>query len=454
MLYSLRVGLLLAMLTVAGVAIFTITWFAGFTTRAEFSRYVAYAGALRDERIQEAVLTYWRTEFKTGESRTPQIGPPSNAILSLSSGDSSDTLFIYPVTINRLNEFPAASTVLRFEAAPDGTVEIYDGNTTVGMLNINPADELALVPAQIEFVQFVNRGLLVAAGLAGTAAVVLTLYLARRILQPITALTRAARRMEDGDLSQRVHTKIHGEIGELAHAFNAMARSLSYNEELRRNMVGDIAHELRTPLTNIRGYLEALQDGVVSADNGTIDLIYEEVMLLNNLIQDLQDLALAEAGQLRYLKQPLALHSVVEQTVTMLQPGVSERQISLSACLPDNLPPVYADEKRVGQILRNLLNNAMTHTPEKGTIEVTACARKTEVEVSVKDNGEGIDEEHLTRIFERFYRVDPSRSRATGGAGLGLAIVKKLVEGHGGQVQVESQPGKGSTFTFTLPVYQ
>jgi signal transduction histidine kinase len=451
MLYSLRVGLLLAMLTVAGVAIITITGFAGFSTRVEFSRYIEYAGALQDERIQEAVLTYWRNE--TNISPRIRIAPPrSNAVLTVSA-EEDGRIYQLPVTVNDLDALPYVPSVLNFETAPDGTVQVRDGDTTVGVLSINPADEMALIPAQIEFVQFVNRSLLLAAGLAGAAAIFLTLYLSRRIIQPIAALTRAAGRMERGDLSQRVQTNTQGEIGELAHAFNSMAETLNRNEDLRRSMVNDIAHELRTPLTNIRGYLEALQDGVVSADPETINLIYEETMSLNNLVQDLQELALAESGQLRYVRHPLSLHSLVDQTLTMLRRDVANRQITLVADVPSNLPPVFADEKRVGQILRNLLNNAVIHTPEHGKIEVSAAARNSEIEISVKDNGEGIDPDHLTRIFERFYRVDPSRSRSTGGAGLGLAIVKQLVEGHGGGVRVESEHGMGSKFIFTLPVY-
>ncbi|MDQ7035374.1 MAG: HAMP domain-containing protein [Anaerolineae bacterium] len=174
------------------------------------------------------------------------------------------------------------------------------------------------------------------------------MILSRRILHPVAALTIAARRLETGDMTQRVVVHATGEIGELAHAFNAMAETLSKNEELRQNMVSDIAHELRTPVTNIRGYLEAIQDGLIEPnDMSTIDSLFEEAMLLNHLIQDLQELALAEAGALDYEIQPLALDSLIEQTVAMLQPSASNKEIHLCSQLPAQVPIVEADQQRV-----------------------------------------------------------------------------------------------------------
>nr|MCU0512027.1 HAMP domain-containing protein [Anaerolineae bacterium] len=288
MLYNLRLALLLAMLTVAAVAIVTITLLAGLATRLEFSRYVAYAGAIQDEQVQQAVLTFYEQQQRS--STQPPIPHPPNAFISLLPEDTSDMIFLYPLTVNRPRGTPDTPGSLSFETAADGSVVIRDGDSIMGRLEIDPATQLALQPAQSAFVQFVNQSLLLAAGLAAVAAVLLTLILSQQVHQPIRALTMAARQMENGRLSQRVQTRIRGEIGDLAHAFNAMADALSRNELLRRQMVNDIAHELRTPLTNIRGYLEAMQDGIVSPEPATIDLVYEEAMLLNNIIQDLQEL--------------------------------------------------------------------------------------------------------------------------------------------------------------------
>jgi len=446
MLYSLRVSLLLGMVTVAFIAILVFTVSAGLTTRNEFTRYVNSVNTVQSDLVQEAVFTYWRNE--SGRAKTTPQPPSKRANMITALSDGSDLYLIY--SLRDVNRLPKS---LNFTTQPDGTVQVRDGVALIGTLNIDPADEFALVPAQIDFVQSVNMGLLSAAAFAGVIALVMTLFLSRQILQPVAALTQAARRLERGDLSQRVRVTGAGEMGELANAFNAMAESISRNEVLRRYMVTDVAHELRTPLTNIRGYLEAIQDGIMIPDRPTIDSIYEEAILLNHLIEDLQVLSLAEAGQLSYHKQPLALSEVVEQTMRMIQPSAAAKDIALKVEM-SLLPPVYADQNRIGQVLRNLLNNAVVHTPERGCITVCAHVRSNEVEVSVTDTGDGILEEHLPFIFERFYRADPSRSRATGGAGIGLSIVRRLVEGHSGHITVESEPGRGSNFTFTLPVYQ
>ena len=288
--------------------------------------------------------------------------------------------------------------------------------------------------------------------LAWLLALLLTLALSNHILKPVRELTRIANRMEQGDLSQRVRIRTKDEMGVLAHAFNTMADSLARSEQLRRNLVSDVAHELRTPLTNVRGYLEALKDGVIDPTGEMIASLYEESLLLSRLVVDLQELSLAEAGQLHLVRRPLALEEVIIKAVSSLQLQATNKQLALRVEMSPCLPRVEADAERVGQVLRNLVSNAITHTPTGGEITIRARAINGEVLVSVDDTGEGIDEQHLPYIFERFYRTDASRSRATGGTGLGLAIVKQVVEAHGGQVEAESAPGRGSSFTFSLPV--
>jgi signal transduction histidine kinase len=265
-------------------------------------------------------------------------------------------------------------------------------------------------------------------------------------------LTVAARRMEQGDFSQRVKIKKEDEIGELAHAFNVMAESLEQSGQLQRNLVSDVAHELRTPLTNIRGYLEALQDQVLEPDDTVIASLHEETMLLSRLVTDLQDLTLAEAGQLHLQIAPIALEDIISRAVNGLALETEGKDLSLCVNVPADLPLVEADPQRVGQILLNLLNNAIKHTPPNGEIRVNVRVVQQEVEVRIQDTGVGIAAEHLPYIFKRFYRADPSRARATGGTGLGLAIVEQLVHAHRGRVAVESQIGQGTCFTFTLPI--
>ena len=242
-----------------------------------------------------------------------------------------------------------------------------------------------------------------------------------------------------------------GEIGELAQAFNSMASDLEKAEELRRNMVADVAHELRTPLSNLKGYLEAIADGTVQADSRTVSSLQEEAALLSRLVDDLQELSLAEAGKLKLARQPEDITKLIGQTLDSVRGQAKTKGVSLETELP-KLPAVNIDSHRISQVLRNLLENALAHTAKGGAITVSAKKRGKWVELSVTDNGEGIPAKDLPNIFERFYRVDKSRARATGGTGLGLTITKRLVEAHGGKIKAQSRPGKGSRFYFTIPV--
>jgi signal transduction histidine kinase len=315
-----------------------------------------------------------------------------------------------------------------------------------------PLETNNLVTIESDFNTSVNRSLIIAIALAGMVGLLLTYLLSRSILKPVDELINAARAMEKGDLSQRVSVRSKGELGELAHAFNAMAEGLTRLEQLRQNMVTDVAHELRTPLSNVRGYLEALRDGVMEPTTETIASVYEEAMLLNRLVDDLQELAMAEAGQLKLVCQPVDIREVIDKAVQSLKSRAIEKEVSLERDLPDDLPLVEADAERLGQVLRNLMKNAIVNTPPGGKITVQARTVESQVEVSVQDNGTGISAEHLPYVFERFYRADQSRARSTGGAGLGLAIVKQLVEAQGGQVAIDSQVDAGTRVSFTSPI--
>jgi signal transduction histidine kinase len=287
--------------------------------------------------------------------------------------------------------------------------------------------------------------------IGGLLAVIVMLAISHRIVQPVERLTAAAQQMEKGDLTTRVNVQSSDEIGQLARAFNAMADGLARQEQLRRNMVSDVAHELRTPLTNIRGYLEAAQDGVMPLDTALVDNLHEEAMLLNRLADDLQELALAEAGQLRLERQLVDVGDVARAAIEAVRPQAEARGLQLSLDTPSGLV-VEADAHRVAQVLRNLLNNAMDFTPKGGQITITARREGAFVRAEVRDTGPGIAPEHLPFVFERFYRADKSRVRTTGGAGLGLAIVKQMIEAQGGRVWVNSALGAGATFGFALPL--
>ncbi len=261
----------------------------------------------------------------------------------------------------------------------------------------------------------------------------------------------AARRVADGDLSQRVKVRGGREIAELGESFNTMAETLSREHDLRQNLMADIAHELRTPLTILQGNTEAMLDGVLETNRESLTSLHQETVLLARLVEDLRTLSLADAGQLRLQPGALDLKEVCQQVVRGFQPQLADRGVHLSLEAPGALPAVRADADRTAQVLRNLLSNAAHYTPDGGSITVSAQAEPGGVAVTVADTGSGIPAEDLPRVFDRFYRVDRSRARSSGGSGLGLAIVRQLVEAQGGGVRAESVPGQGSTFSFCLP---
>ena len=336
---------------------------------------------------------------------------------------------------------------------PGTTVTAPWGRGILGILHISPASSAeAGSTSTPSLSESVDRFLLWGGLLAIVIALLLTFVLSQRILAPVRALTLSSRLLGQGDFSQRVEFRGKGEMGELAQTFNSMANDLEQTEELRRNMVADVSHELRTPLSNIRGYLEAIRDGVVTPDTDTIHSLYEEVVLLSRLVDDLQELALAEANELRMVPRAEDISELISRAVAVMRVQAAAKGVSVSIDRPSTLPSVNIDTHRISQVLHNLLENAVAHTTKGDSITVAARQQGSWVEVSVVDTGEGIPAEDLPNIFERFYRVDKSRSRATGGSGLGLTIAKRLVEAHGGKIEAQSELGKGSRFSFTIPI--
>jgi signal transduction histidine kinase len=302
-----------------------------------------------------------------------------------------------------------------------------------------------------QFLRSVNIGLLVASLIAGGLAVVISLVMARRLSDPLVSMTQAAQAMSRGDLDQRVAVHSQDEIGRLAGAFNSMAASLQRGEQLRRNLVADVAHELRTPIAVLRADLEALQDGVYQPSAERLAALREETETLSRLVADLHELSLAEAGQLAMELRPYDLSVVCRQAVTGMESQATARGIALQVSRADAHAFSSIDPDRMAQVLRNLISNALRYTPSGGMVKVECWRDGDSNLISVRDSGTGIQPEDLPYIFDRFYRGEKSRARATGGAGLGLAIVKQLVEAQGGQVWVESTPGQGAVFIIRLP---
>jgi signal transduction histidine kinase len=299
-----------------------------------------------------------------------------------------------------------------------------------------------------------TQGLLIAALAAIATAAGASLLVSRRIARPIHQLAEASHRIADGQYSQRVAARGEDELGELGASFNVMATALELTERRRMQLIGDVAHELRTPVATLRGYLEGLMDGVVQPTDETWTRLHGETERLQRLVDDLQELSRAEAHQLSLNPQRISMADTLRVVVDRLRDDFVQKGVTLDVDAPDGLPRVFADADRVVQALTNLLTNALRYTPAPGHVGVqVTCAGGEELTIAVCDTGVGIAAEHLPHIFERFYRVDKSRSRALGGSGIGLTIARAAVEAMGGRIWAESDgAGRGSTFRFTLPV--
>ncbi|MDG0866050.1 HAMP domain-containing protein [Candidatus Lucifugimonas marina] len=297
-----------------------------------------------------------------------------------------------------------------------------------------------------------QRSLVVAGIAAGFAGLLIVMLLTRQALAPVRNLTTAASSLGAGDLSQRVPESGTDEIGILANTFNTMASDLELAVDQRRQLTADVAHELRTPLTNIQGYLEAIKDGVVDADDETIDTLHSQTIHLANLIEDLRILAVADAGALALNMSHGSPVPVIEDSAAHFKQRARERNIELNISSNGTETAIDFDETRLRQIVSNLVENALTHTPNNGRISVSTEGHTEGLDLEISDSGIGISEDDIPRIFDQFYRADQSRTRATGGAGLGLTIVKRLVEAHNGDISVISGPATGTTFKIVLPI--
>jgi len=297
------------------------------------------------------------------------------------------------------------------------------------------------------------QALLLSAGAAMLAAVVVSLFVSTRIVTPIQRLLAASRRIASGHYAERVPATETDELGALAAQFNTMAAELEAAERRRVALIGDVAHELRTPLATIEGYTEGLLDGVVAPGAETWALLHDEAARLRRLVQELQELSRAEARQLPLQLRPCPPAELVDQAVRRIAPQFAEKGVMLTTDVPTDLPPVRADADRIIQVLINLLGNALRYTPAGGSVRVSVERQEDAVTFHVADTGIGIAPEHLPHLFERFYRVAKARSRALGGSGIGLTIGRAIVEAHDGQIWAASAGQvQGATSSFTLPI--
>lgn len=328
-------------------------------------------------------------------------------------------------------------------------VPIVVRGETVGVVSFTaPTRPPSRAGPEAGFISGVNQSLLLGGVLAALLAVALGAAMAQRLTKPLKELTVASQRIAAGQLDQRVDVSGTTEVRELAGAFNSMAANLARAEELRRNLVTDVAHELRTPITSMQVHLEGALDGAVELNRDTIELLRGETLHLGGLVDELGDLSAAEAGQLRLNLEDVDLGEVARHEVKVLRPRFDQAGVAVDVHVSADLPSMRGDVRRLTQILRNLLENALAHSKDGSTVSLAVSRIEAEVEVSVADTGAGIAPGDLPFVFERFYRAGEAR----GGSGIGLTIAKRLVEAHGGTIEAHSGLGEGTRMVARFPV--
>lgn len=441
-----RLSVRLLAVTVAPVliSVISVALLANFITIGQFESFLAQDTQQRDERLQAAMLRYYQDqETWAGIDTTAQrvsalVG--ERLVLADRAGkvvyDSSGQLTNQQQGRNWRRALPLTL-----------------GEERVGTLFINPTLPGRASSLKIEaFLNGVNRSLIIGCVLAVFAGVLLVVLFTNRVRRQLAVLIRVTREIGRGEMSLRVPTPERGDLGDLGIAVNRMAEDLERLMLARQQMVADVAHELRTPLQNISGYIEALRDGVLPADDRTLGVLSSETGLLRRLVDDLQDLTLAETGRLPVSLETVRVQDHIAAVVESMRPRADELGVSLAGESRTDLPLVEADERRLRQVIGNLVQNALAYTPQGGQVAIGARLQSDRLEVSVSDTGCGIAETDQERIFERFYRVDPARARSTGGAGLGLTIARELVHAMHGEIGVRSRVSQGSTFWIKLPL--
>lgn len=324
------------------------------------------------------------------------------------------------------------------------------GGKTVGWLAVTPFQSVTEAGGE-RFQQYQLRTSLAVGVLSLLLAMLIAWWIARTLLDPVKRVAAATHRLAHGEYSNRVAVSSNDEVGQLARDFNQLAFTLERNETMRREFMADVSHELRTPLSILRGELEAIEDGVRSLDHASMKSLQAEVGMLSKLVDDLYELSLADVGALTYRKSECVLNDVLEESLAMFQERCNAAQLHIDMELP--APPLVleADAKRLQQLFSNLLENAVRYTDPGGRVEIRASQEDDAVCVSIMDSAPGVDPQQLPRLFERFYRGEASRNRASGGAGLGLAICHSIALAHGGSLTADHSPLGGLWLNLRLP---
>jgi two-component system sensor histidine kinase BaeS len=443
---SISTKLILAFLSIGIVSVAVIVLAARWNTRMEFIRF------LNDQTQSEIVTQLTQYHLENGSwnrvetlliSRQPGMGQGHmRRVPPFALTDQNG------VVIASNDKYRRGEKLTRAQLS-DGTPILVD-DEVVGIL-VPIGYTFVGQPRELEFIDRTNRTLLFGALIGAVIALLLGVFLSQTLTRPIRELTRATHAVSEGDLSQQVPVRSDDELGELAQAFNRMSTQLSRSVNARKQMTADIAHELRTPLSLILGHAEAVHDGVLPPSRENFEIIREEAARLEHLVNDLRTLSLADAGELSIQPQTIEPGRLVQEVAALYQVQAQRKNIAFALDIAPNLPAIEVDPGRITQVLTNILENALRHTPENGQIVLGARQAGDRIELSVQDSGPGLKSEDMDRIFERFYRTDAARQRVDGGSGLGLAIARSIVQAHGGQVSAESEPGKGLKILISLP---
>jgi two-component system OmpR family sensor kinase len=465
---KLWVRLTLAFTLVILVAVGTSAILVNRTTGTEFRQYITHSGMRASGSGMQQLAAYYQREegWEGVESLLAEglliSGPmempvPGRARHPGRPGGQLDVLLADAdgkVVFDSAGKATGKRLSSREQSRALAITSLDDDDQVIGYLLLAiPGRQDVLGALEQRFLDRMRREMVTGAALAVGLGLVAGALLSHSLTAPLGRLAAAARAVASGDLGQQVKAEGSAEIAEVGQAFNEMTAALEEGERLRQNLVADVAHELRSPLTVVQGNLRAILDDVYPLEKAEIARLYDETRLLSRLVDDLRELAQAEAGQLSLNLQTVDIARVLQVTVANFELATEAKGVHLTSQVAEDLPAVQADPDRLAQVLRNLLTNALRHTPKGGWVSVSAATAADAVEITVADNGEGIAPEDLPHVFDRFWRADRSRSRAEGGAGLGLAIVRAIVEAHGGQVSAASDgPGQGSTFRFALPM--
>jgi len=450
---SISSKLILAFLSIGIVSVVIIVVTAIWSTRAEFIRFLSdqtqtdIVAQLSDHHRTYGSWEQVESIFSYGNNpQQPGMGPGPHMRKQPFALASENGRIIIPSGPYHRGE------ILTQDEMEDSISITEDGNVVGFFIPLRGQFEGA--PRELEFIQRINRLFLYGALIGAVIALLLGVLLSRTLTRPIRELTRATHAVSEGDLSQQVPVRSNDELGELAEAFNKMSTQLSRSVNARKQMTADIAHELRTPLSLILGHAEAVHDGVLPPTHENFEIIREEATRLEHLVNDLRILSLADAGELSISLQRVQPRQLLEEVASLYQYQTRQKNIALELDIALPLPSMEVDPGRMTQVLTNILDNALRHTPEGGKIILSAREIADQIELAIQDTGPGLKKEDLDHIFDRFYRTDSSRQREggfPGGSGLGLAIARSIVQAHGGQLSAESEPGKGLKVIVTLP---